>query len=91
MIANSHKYWWCSAVLAISIILILVGGSFTALLNFSQAELDFRSVLADSYTQHVISFRLSQAALSSGLSIGLAIPLARAFSRREFAGKQMII
>jgi len=91
MIANSHKYWWCSAVLAISIILFLVGGSFTALLNFSQAELDFSSVLADSYTQHVISFSFYQAALSTSLSIGLAIPLARAFSRREFAGKQLII
>ncbi|PKH07344.1 thiamine/thiamine pyrophosphate ABC transporter permease [Moritella sp. Urea-trap-13] len=91
MIANSHKYWWCSALLAISIILLLVGGSFTALLNFSQAELDFSSVLADSYTQHVITFSFYQAALSTGLSIGLAIPLARAFSRREFVGKQLII
>jgi thiamine transport system permease protein len=91
MYVNAHKYWWCSALLAVSIILILVGGSLSALLNFSQAELDFSRVLADPYTQHVIGFSFYQASLSTLLSIGFSIPLARAFSRREFKGKQLII
>ena len=78
-------------MLAISIILLLVGGSFTALINFSHTELDFSDILSDHYTRHVISFSFYQAGLSTLLSIALAIPLARAFSRREFMAKQFII
>jgi len=85
------KYWWCSATFAISLILLLVGGSFLALINFSQSELDFTAVLTDSYIQHVIKFSFFQACLSAILSISIALPLARAFSRREFFGKQLIL
>lgn len=90
-LVNNSKYWWCSASFAISLILLLVGGSFVTLINFSHNTLDFSSVLTDNYIQHVIQFSFFQACLSAVLSIAIAIPLARAFSRREFIGKQLIL
>lgn len=72
-------------------ILLLVGGSFYALLRLSRAELTFSTIFADPYIRHVIWFSLYQALISAGLSIAIAIPLARAFSRRHFPGRNLIL
>lgn len=91
MQSSIYRYWWCSGLIATSLILTLVGGSFFALIDFSSSALSFTDILDDSYIWHVIHFSIYQASLSTLLSIVFAIPLARAFSRREFIGKNTII
>ena len=72
---------------------LLVG---VALLAFSALWLnapgsDWRSLLQDSYLHHVVAFSFGQALLSALLSVGPAIPLARALWRRRFPGRQLLL
>ncbi len=50
-----------------------------------------RTLLADPYLRHVLGFSLGQALLSTLLSLGLAIPVARALARRRFVGRTLLI
>ena len=69
----------------------LVGGSFAGLL-FHAGELPVDDVLERPYTWSIIRFTLWQAGLSTLLSVGFAIPLARAFHRRQrFFGRRLLI
>ena len=55
-------------------------------------DLDPASVLANPYYRGVIQFTLWQAALSTLLSIGFALPVARALARRgEFPGRALLL
>lgn len=55
-------------------------------------ELSFGTLLGNHYIQRVIGFSLFQATLSTLLSVGLAIPVARALSREpRFPGRSLLI
>lgn len=51
----------------------------------------FPAGLFDTYLGRVLGFTLWQAGLSTLLSVGLALPVARALSRRDFAGRGLIL
>ncbi|WP_105902292.1 thiamine/thiamine pyrophosphate ABC transporter permease ThiP [Vibrio gangliei] len=48
-------------------------------------------ILSDPYYRHITFFSFYQASLSMLLSVGLAIPVAHALSRREFFGKSILL
>jgi thiamine transport system permease protein len=77
--------------LAVGLVLLLViGGALSALLG--AAPPDLGAILADRYIRHVLVFTLLQAALSTLLSVGLAIPVARALARRaRFPGRGLLL
>jgi thiamine transport system permease protein len=78
------------ALVVAFILLFVIGGSLAALLGV--APLDLGAVLADDYVRHVLLFTTFQAALSAVLSIGIAIPVARALSRRpRFPGRTLLL
>ncbi|MGR5530726.1 thiamine/thiamine pyrophosphate ABC transporter permease ThiP [Vibrio alfacsensis] len=54
-------------------------------------SLDVSMVWSDPYYQHVTKFSFYQAFLSTVLSVGFAIPVAHALSRREFFGKFLLL
>jgi thiamine transport system permease protein len=47
--------------------------------------------LIDAYFLRVLSFTLLQASLSTLLSVGIAVPLARALARRAFVGRGLLL
>jgi thiamine transport system permease protein len=79
---------------AVAILLLLVVcGCLYSLLSFSgDSPINSLSmVLNDPYYRHVTQFSFYQAAISTLLSVGLAIPLSVALSRRHFWGKAWLI
>lgn len=54
-------------------------------------SLDISSVWLDPYYRHVTKFSFYQAGLSTLLSVGLAIPVAHALSRRQFLGRSLLL
>ncbi len=54
-------------------------------------SLDVSVIWDDPYYRHVTKFSFYQAFLSTLLSVGLAVPVAHALSRREFFGKQLLL
>lgn len=54
-------------------------------------SLDVSVVWGDPYYQHVTKFSFYQAFLSTLLSVGFAIPVAHALSRRQFIGKSLLL
>ena len=78
------------ALLVALILLLVIGGSLAALL--SAAPLETGALMADSYIRHVLVFTTLQAALSAVLSVGLALPVARALARRTgFPGRTLLL
>lgn len=76
---------------ALAAIALLIGGAFASLL-LAAADLDAGAILRDAYIRHVLGFALWQAALSTLLSCGLALPVARAFARRAaFPGRTLLL
>jgi thiamine transport system permease protein len=76
-----------------ALLLLVVCGCLYSLLSFS-GESPFASlsmVVSDPYYRHVTRFSFYQATLSTLLSVGLAIPLSVALSRRQFFGKTWLI
>ncbi|MFT5653216.1 MAG: thiamine transport system permease protein [Psychromonas sp.] len=71
-------------------ICLFVAASVSALLFYSPG---FNPALLwqDAYYRHVTKFSFYQAFLSTILSVGLAIPVAHAFSRRHFFGKSFLL
>jgi thiamine transport system permease protein len=77
-------------IAALAAITLLIGGSLAALL-LAATDIDVRAVLADSYIRHVVGFTIWQAALSTLLSVGFGIPVARALSRHpDFPGRNLL-
>jgi len=69
--------------LSLLFLVLLIGGSFAALLSTSGSSNlveDFRS---SAYLRKVVLFTLWQASLSMLISVGIAIPVARAFARQQ--------
>ncbi|MGF1768231.1 thiamine/thiamine pyrophosphate ABC transporter permease [Enterovibrio makurazakiensis] len=85
---NPSRTW--PGVISASLIAVLISAALFSLL--SQApSLDVASLWCDPYLQHVTVFSFKQAFLSTLLSVGLAIPVAHALSRREFKGKALLL
>lgn len=53
--------------------------------------LDVSHVWSDPYYRHVTKFSFYQSFLSTVISVGLAIPVAHALSRRQFPGKALLL
>src|SRR5258708_37576241 len=71
-------------------LLLLLGGALAALI--AAAPPDIASIFADLYLRHVLLFTTLQAALSALLSVGLALPVARALARRtRFPGRTLLL
>src|SRR5262249_34017792 len=71
-------------------LLAIVLGSLAALLG--AAPIDLVSILDDRYVRHVLLFTTLQAALSALLSVGIALPVARALARRTtFPGRTLLL
>lgn len=62
-----------------------------ASLLHSASTRDWLNGLRDPYLHHVIAFSFEQALLSTLLSVGLAVPVARALYRRRFAGRRALL
>ena len=54
-------------------------------------SLNIAQVWSDPYYRHVTKFSFYQSFLSTLLSVGLAIPVAHALSRRTFPGKSLLL
>nr|WP_275660722.1 thiamine/thiamine pyrophosphate ABC transporter permease [Vibrio mediterranei] len=72
------------------LIAIYVLASLWTLLSYSSMT-DIALLFTDPYYQHVAKFSFWQASLSTLLSVGLAIPVAHAFSRRHFWGRSWLL
>jgi thiamine transport system permease protein len=71
-------------------IILLIGGSLAALL-LSATGLDLGAALSDSYIRHVVGFTVWQASLSTLLSVGFGVPVARALARHpSFPGRNLL-
>ncbi|WP_413699443.1 hypothetical protein ACLKMH_18575 [Psychromonas sp. KJ10-10] len=62
----------------------------SALLLYSP-ESSLSTIWRDPYYRHVTAFSFYQSFLSTLLSVGLAIPVAHALSRRNFKGKGLLL
>jgi hypothetical protein len=77
--------------LAVALLLLLVIGGSLAVL-FGTAPLDLGAIAGDGYLRHVLLFTTIQALLSALLSVGLALPVARALARRtRFPGRTLLL
>ena len=88
--ADTRPLWWLPGSAATFLILLLSLGPLAALL-WQAGTLSPRTLLADPYLRHVLGFSLGQALLSTLLSLGLAIPVARALARRRFPGRALLL
>lgn len=76
---------------ALALLGLVVAGSLAALLSVAP-QLDLDALLADPYPRRVLGFTLWQAFLSTALSVGFAIPVARALARRQdFPGRSLLL
>lgn len=64
--------------------------AMSALLLYSP-ETSLSNIWQDPYFRHVTAFSFYQSFLSTILSVGLAIPVAHALSRRHFIGKALLL
>jgi thiamine transport system permease protein len=72
------------------LIVAIAGGSLAALI--ATVPPDLGSLLADRYLHHVLLFTCLQSVLSSLLSVGIALPVARALARRgRFPGRGLLL
>lgn len=88
--SGTRPLWWLPGSAATLLILLLSLGPLAALL-WQAGGLAPRTLLADPYLRHVLGFSLGQALLSTLLSLGLAIPVARALARRRFTGRRLLL
>ncbi|MDF4701732.1 thiamine/thiamine pyrophosphate ABC transporter permease ThiP, partial [Vibrio parahaemolyticus] len=72
------------------IIATFVVSALSALL-LATPTLDLTAVWQDPYYRHVTQFSFLQATLSMLLSVGLALPVAHALSRRHFVGRSLLL
>ncbi len=80
-----------SGVAALAFLALLIGGGLGALLA-AAPRLDASGLLADKYLRHVVLFTVGQALASTLLSVGAALPVARALARRQgFAGRRLLL
>ena len=80
-----YSSWLCVGIIS-SVYLTAIAGLFTEI-NLANVTLN----LNQSYLFKTIKYSLLQAGLSTVLSVGLAIPVARALHRQQFIGKPFIL
>lgn len=78
------------ALAVVATVLGLIALALGALLAHGGGS-SLTALLDDTYLRRVIGFTLTQAALSTVLSVGLAIPVARALARRSFRGRGWLL
>ncbi|OXY80344.1 thiamine/thiamine pyrophosphate ABC transporter permease [Oceanimonas doudoroffii] len=83
------RLWWLPGGLSLLAIVLLTAAPIAALLLQGGGQAG--QVLADPYLRHVVWFSFYQAGLSTLLSLGLALPLAQALSRRRFPGRALLL
>lgn len=89
--SNIFEKWWLPGLLALIVLALMTGLPLIALI-VSATEVAPLDVLTNNYFRRVIWFSFYQALLSALLSVGLAIPVARALSREQhFPGRQLLI
>lgn len=76
---------WVAMIIATFVI-----SALTALM-INAETLDIGQVWSDPYYRHVTKFSFYQSLLSTMLSVGLAIPVAHALSRRDFFAKALLL
>jgi len=77
---------------ALFFIALVTFGAFAALATRATTGFPLSEIFTDAYLGQVIIFTLWQATLSSVISIGLAIPTARAFARQSaFTGRDSLL
>ncbi|MBY6196926.1 thiamine/thiamine pyrophosphate ABC transporter permease [Vibrio hangzhouensis] len=72
------------------LIVVYVVASLWTLLSYSSLQ-DIGLLFSDPYYRHVAKFSFWQASLSTILSVGFAVPVAHALSRRQFKGRSLIL
>ncbi|WP_409422224.1 thiamine/thiamine pyrophosphate ABC transporter permease [Pseudaeromonas sp. ZJS20] len=84
-----RRYWWLPGGITAGLLLAVGLGPLIALL--AQAPLEATPLWRDPYLRQVVFFSLGQAALSTGLSLLLALPVSRALHRRRFVGRSLLL
>ena len=83
--------WWPGIASSLLLVLI-IGGSFTALLSTSGSSELIDDLRESAYLRRVITFTLWQASLSTLISISIAVLVARAFARQQsLTGRRLIL
>ncbi len=72
-----------------ALVAALVAAGLVPLVHFAVAQ--GGGFALDAYAWRVLAFTLWQASLSTALSVGLAIPAARALASRKFAGRSLLL
>lgn len=81
-----------SGAVVLVVMVAAIGAAVAALLAAAVGPATQQSALYDAYIWRVTRFTLLQATLSTGLSVALAVPLARAIARRQhFPGRDWLI
>ena len=89
---NSDDPRLVAGTAALAAIAILIGGAFVGLAVEGAADLPEALSAFDGYYARVAAFTLSQAALSTVLSVAPAIVVARALSRHpDFPGRRLVL
>jgi len=77
--------------LSLAVLLTLMGGALAAIFSVAPPIRPV-AILQDPYIGKVVRFTLWQAILSTTLSVGLALPVARALARRDqFPGRRLLV
>ena len=71
-------------------IALFVLSALGALISYAP-NLNLNQIISDPYYLHVTKFSFYQALLSTLFSVGLAVPVAHALSRRQFMGKALLL
>ncbi len=83
---------FAAGAVALAAIVVLVAGAFAALAFVASTDLSGLAQLASPYFRRVVAFTLWQAALSTLLSVAIAVPLTMALARRQsFFGRGLLI
>ncbi|MGH6927930.1 MAG: hypothetical protein ACREEV_06405, partial [Dongiaceae bacterium] len=83
--------WVVPGALTFLLLGLVIGGAVVGLLS-AAGSLDIGSFLQSSYTRRVVVFTVWQALLSTVLSVGPAILVARALARRPaFPGRALLL
>ncbi|MEK6212975.1 MAG: thiamine/thiamine pyrophosphate ABC transporter permease ThiP, partial [Vibrio fluvialis] len=73
-----------------AVVAAFVLSALSALL-WQAPNLNLGQIWGDAYYRHVTWFSFYQALLSTLLSVGLAVPVAHALSRRRFPGRGLLL
>lgn len=86
---QDRPFWWLPGLVSALLLLAFGLGSLLALLG--QSPWTVTDFWGDPYLRNVVVFSLKQAALSTLLSLLLALPVARALHRRRFPGRSLLL